>query len=394
MLAVRAAVETVAASEDEAVLAKEGVEVLHGWASFRSPREVDVDGSVVRPRRVIVATGAGPAVPPVPGLESLDYMTNENVFELEAAPESLAVLGGGAIGCELAQAFGRLGVRVSLLEGLDRLLPREEPEASEVITFVLGREGVDVRTGSNVARVEPLGPKGAARLHLEGGGIVEADRVLVAVGRRAATDGLGLERAGVETERGFIVTDDLLATTAKGIWAVGDVAGKLQFTHAANEMGRIAAGNALSRLPPRRFRPERIPWVTFTDPEVARVGLSEAEAAERGGQVAYAPMVEVDRAVAADATDGFVKLLAGPRRVLGNTAGGRLLGATVVAARGGEVIAEAALALRTKMFTARLAQTAHAYPTWSTALWQAAAQFFIDVDGRRALPAGAHRGRY
>lgn len=195
----------------------------------------------------------------------------------------------------------------------------------------------------------------------------------------------------MQTQRGFIVTDDFLATTAKGIWAVGDVAGKLQFTHAADEMGRIAAGNALSWLPARRFRPERIPRVTFTEPEVARVGLTEAEAAERGGRVAYLPMDEVDRAVAAGATDGFVKLVAEPRRVLGNAAGGRLVGATVVGARDGEVIAEAALAVRTRMFTARLAQTAHAYPTWSTTIWQAAGQFFMEVGGRRARPAENHQ---
>ncbi len=304
----------------------------------------------------------------------------------------MAVLGGGAIGCELAQAFQRLGVRVILVEGLDRLLPREEPEASRVITTVLGREGVDVLTGSKVTRAEPLDRKGTARLHLDSGAAVETDRVLVAVGRRADTDHLGLDAAGVETERGFIVTDDFLATTtAKGIWAVGDVAGKLQFTHAADEMGRIAAGNALSRLPARRFRPERIPWVTFTEPEVARVGLTEAEAAERGGRVAYLPMDQVDRAVVAGATDGFVKLVAGPRRVLGNAAGGRLVGATVVAVRGGEVIGEAALAVRTRMFTARLAQTAHAYPTWSTAIWQAAGQFSMEVGERRARPAQDHQ---
>jgi len=213
------------------------------------------------------------------------------------------------------------------------------------------------------------------------------------VGRRAATDGLGLEEAGVERERGFIVTDDHLATTAAGVWAVGDAAGKLQFTHAADEMGRIAAGNALARRPPRRFHPEWIPWVTFTDPEVARVGMTEAEGAERGARVAYLPMSEVDRAVAAGATDGFVKLVAGPRRVLGHAAGGRLLGATVVAGRGGELIAEAALAIRTRMFTARLAQAVHAYPTWSAAMWQAAAQFFVDAGGRRARPAQKlHRG--
>lgn len=211
--------------------------------------------------------------------------------------------------------------------------------------------------------------------------------MLVAVGRTGAIEGLGLDAAGVATDRGFIVTSDTLATSADGIWAVGDVAGKLQFTHAADEMGRIAAANALSRLPDRKFRPEWVPWVTFTGPEVARVGVTEAEAAARGARVAYVPMSEVDRAITAGATDGFVKLVAGPRTVLRNAGGGRLLGATVVAARGGELIGEAALALRTGMFVGRLAQTIHPYPTWSTALRQAAAQFFMDVGGRRARPA-------
>ncbi|MGH9176968.1 MAG: FAD-dependent oxidoreductase [Acidimicrobiales bacterium] len=232
-------------------------------------------------------------------------------------------------------------------------------------TEILRREGVDVRSGAKVARVEALEREGAARLHLERGATVQAERLLVAVGRRADTDGLGLDAAGVASDRGFIVTDDHLATAAPGVWAVGDAAGKLQFT-AADEMGRIAAGNALSRRPPRRFHPEWIPSVTFTDPEVARVGLTEAEGAERGARVAWVRMAEVDRAVEAGATDGLVKLVAAPHRLLGHTAGGRLLGWTVVAAPGGEMIAEAALALRTRMFTARLAQTVHAYPTWSS----------------------------
>lgn len=273
MAGAHTAVETVAAAEDDEVLSREGVEVLHGWVTLRAGRQVEVEGTILRPRRIILATGARPAVPPIPGLEEVDYLTNESLFELATAPVSLAVLGGGAIGGELAQALQRLGVKVTVVEGLDRILPREEPEASKVIAGVLAREGVDVRTGAKVARVEALERKGAARLHLEGGAVVEAERLLVAVGRRADTDSLGLEAAGISSERGFIVTGDHLATSAAGIWAVGDVAGKLQFTHAADEMGRIAAGNALSRRPPRRFHPEWIPWVTFTDPEVARVGI-------------------------------------------------------------------------------------------------------------------------
>ena len=387
MAAAHVAVETIAAREDDAVLAREGVQVAHGWASFRSPRQVDVDGVTVRCRRIVLASGARPAVPPVPGLGGLDYLTNETVFDLGDAPPSLAVLGGGAVGCELAQAFGRLGVSVTVVEAMPRLLPREEPETSEVITSVFAREGIDVRCGAMVERAEALDGKGAVRLHLDGRGALEAGRVLVATGRDGATEGMGLEAAGVNTEGGFIVTDDALATNVAGIWAAGDVAGKLQFTHAADEMGRIAAANALSRRPRRRFRAERIPWVTFTAPEVARVGVSEAEAVARHGRVAYLPMAEVDRAVTADETDGFVKLVAGPRRGLGHLGGGRLLGATVVAARGGELIAEAALALRTGMFTGRLAQTVHAYPTWSTAMQQAAAQLFVEVAGRRSRPA-------
>jgi pyruvate/2-oxoglutarate dehydrogenase complex dihydrolipoamide dehydrogenase (E3) component len=351
---------------------------------------VDVDRTLIRPRKVVIATGARPAVPPIDGLGAIDYLTNETVWDLDALPTSLAVLGGGAIGCELAQAFARLGSSVTVIEGLDRILPREDPDASAVITEALRADGVAIRTGQLVERIEPLDPKVAARLHLADGSTVEAERLLVAVGRAGAIDGLGLDAAGVETDRGFITTDDMLATTAKGVWAVGDVTGRLQFTHAADEMGRIAAANALGRFGRRRFRADAVPWVTFTDPEVAQVGSTEAEAADRDGRVAYLPMSDVDRAIAAQETLGFVKLIAGQRRLLRKAGGGRVLGATIVASRAGEMIHEPALAMRTGMFTGRLAQTVHAYPTWSVAVRQAAAQFFMETGGRRAAPA---RGR-
>lgn len=388
MAAAASAVRTIAATEDDGVLRREGVAVLHGWAHFTGPNRVEVDGTIFRPRHVVLATGANPAIPPIPGLGDVDPLTNEDVFELERAPASMIVLGGGPIGCELAQAMRRLGVAVTLVEGLDRLLPREESESSAVVAGVLASEGVDVVLGATVVSVErPERSKRAVRVHLQDGRTIDAERILVAVGRRGATEGLGLEEAGVRTDRGFVVTSDTLATSAKGVWAVGDVAGKLQLTHAADEMGRLAIGNALSRRPNRRFRPEWVPWVTFTAPEVARVGMTEAEAAPAGGQVAYLPMTEVDRAIAAQATDGFVKLVAVPRRLIGSAGGGRLVGATIVAGRGGEMIAEAALAVRTGMFVGRLAQTVHAYPTWGTAVRQAAAQYFMDVGGRRARPA-------
>jgi pyruvate/2-oxoglutarate dehydrogenase complex dihydrolipoamide dehydrogenase (E3) component len=312
MAAVRHSIETVAAGEGDDVFAAEGVEVLHGWATFRSPKELNVDGTRLRAGRFVVATGSHPAVLAVDGLDGVDYLTNENVFDLDACPRSLAVL--GAVGCELAQAFAHLGAKVTVLEELDRLLPREEPEASAAVAEVFATEGIEVRLRCKVTRAEALQEKGAVRLHLDDGSTVSADRLLVAVGRRAATDSLGLDAAGAATERGLVVTDDRLATTAAGIWAAGDVTGKLQFTHAADEMG-VAPGNALSpRWRRRRFDPSAIPWVTFTTPEVARVGRTEADAAAawRGARVAFLPMAEVDRAIVTGQTAGFVKVIAGP----------------------------------------------------------------------------------
>jgi pyruvate/2-oxoglutarate dehydrogenase complex dihydrolipoamide dehydrogenase (E3) component len=269
------------------------------------------------------------------------------------------------------------------------LLPREEPETSRLIEEVFVREGITVDTGERVSRVSPM-PVDGVKLTLTSGKSVQAQRLLVAVGRRADTENLNLDAAGIEIdERGTVVTTSTLATTAKGVWAAGDVTGRLPFTHAAFAMGRLAASNALGhRLLQRNYHPEATPWVTFTDPEVARVGLTEAAvAAKGGGRVAYLPMAELDRAITADATDGFIKLLAGPRQFLRNVGGGKVLGATIVAERAGELIGEPALAMATGMFTGRLAQAIHAYPTWSSGLQLAAAQFFFPVGGRAAKPA-------
>lgn len=387
MTAVRRAVATIASREDDEVFRREGVEVIHGRATFRSPGELDVDGAVLRSGRFVIATGAEPAIPPIDRLGELEYLTHENVFDLDQLPASLVVLGGGAIGCELAQAFGRLGTDVTVIERLDRLLPGEEPEASTVIADAFAAEGVGVRVGEEPFRVERNDGRGAARLHLRGGEVLAAERVLVATGRQGTIAGLGLDAAGVAVDGSFIRVDRHLATSAPGIFAAGDVTGLLPFTHAADEMGRVAAHNAMSRKGRRRFDTAVVARVTFTSPEVGRVGMTETEAAGHGGRVAFLPLTEVDRAIVAGKTRGFVKLIAGPRPVLRQAGGGRILGATIVAPTGGELVHEVALAVRTGMFTGRLAQTVHAYPTWSIAIRQAAAQFFMEVDGRRARPA-------
>lgn len=387
MAAVHRAVETIAATEDDVALKRDGVEVLHGWATMRSSKVIDVDGTPVGASRVIIATGAGPAVPPIEGLGDIDFLTNENLFELTSLPRRMAVLGGGAIGIEMAQAFARLGAKVTVVEAGERILPKEEPEASEVVAAALRDCGVEIRTGSPATRVEQTSPTDT-KVFIDGGDVVEADALLVAIGRKPSTRGIGLEEIGVGLDdRGFIETDDTMATSIDNIWAVGDVAGKLQFTHAANRMAFIAIRNALSpaaRLHKQRFDASSVPWATFTAPEVGRVGMTEAEAADHGGRVAYLPMTEVDRAVAAGQTAGFLKLIAGPRPLLKGLGGGRLLGATAVATVGGELVHEVALAMRTRMFTGRLAQTVHTYPSWSMAVQKTAAQFFMEIEGRTA----------
>ncbi len=389
MSRVRAAIGTVAGNEDDDAMARHGIAVRHGRGVLRGSGVVEVDGQPVPGDRIILATGSRPVLPRIDGLDRAEPLTNETVFDLARRPRSLAILGGGPIGCELAQAFARLGTTVTIVEVLDRLLPREEPEASEIVARALAADGVTIRTGTTVAGVELV--SGGARLHLGSEDRVEAERVLVAVGRVPATAGLGLYEAGVAVdEGGFIGTADTMATNVGGIWAVGDVTGRLPFTHAAAHMGRIAAHNALdrwARIRPRRFDTTAVPWVTFTDPEVAHVGLTETEAADRGGRVAVVPFDAFDRAIAAGRTDGYFKLIAGPRRLLGNIGGAGWLGATAVGPRGGELVHEVALGIRTGMFAGWLAQTVHAYPTWSIAVQLAAAQLFMDVDGRGHRPA-------
>jgi pyruvate/2-oxoglutarate dehydrogenase complex dihydrolipoamide dehydrogenase (E3) component len=388
---VRQAVTAIAATETPQVLRQEGIEVIRGHAAFTSPGQVRVDGQALTGGAYVIATGSRPAVPPVPGLDRVPYLTNENVFALTSLPASLAILGGGPVGCELAQAFGRLGAQVTIVEAASRLLPAADPQASQVIGGVLAAEGTTVRTSSAVGKIE-ASPNGSGfLLRLDDSSEVAVTHLLVAAGRVPVADGLGLDAAGVRVnESGAVAVDGHLATTAPGIYAAGDCTGLMPFTHAAYAMGRVAARNALRgrRWPRDSFSADGIPWAVFTDPEVAQAGLTEEQAAGvRGARVAYLPMREVDRAVTAGRTEGFVKLIAGPRRLTGSLGGGRVLGATVVASRAGEMIDEIALAMRAGMFTGRLAQASHAYPTWSLAIQQAAAQFFSGYGDRTARPA-------
>lgn len=385
---VRTAVHTVARDEDEPTLAAAGVHVLRGSARFTAPRSLEVEGTTVTAgRAVILATGSVPTMPPIPGLETARPLTNETIFDLPEAPESLVVLGGGPIGLELGQAFARLGTDVTVVEA-ERIAAKEEPEAADVLREVLTREGVTVVEHQKATEVRS---EGAMRtIAVTDGRSFTADAVLASLGRTPITDGLELDVVGIGLdERGAIAVDERLQTAAEGVYAVGDCTQILPFTHAGDAMGQLAVSNALG-LVDQRFSTDAIPWVTFTEPEIGRVGMTEAEAYEAHGseaRVAYLPLAETDRGRATGRTDGFVKLVTGPRGLLRNTAGGRFVGATVVGETGGDLVHEVAVLMRSGAFAGRLAQTVHAYPTWALAVRECATQLFFSYRGREARPA-------
>jgi pyruvate/2-oxoglutarate dehydrogenase complex dihydrolipoamide dehydrogenase (E3) component len=360
---VRAAQARIAPQDSPERLRAAGVDVLQGHARFAGPGRLLVDGGdgdggrEVRWRAALLATGSRPVLPELPGLRAADPLTSATVWDLEELPERLLVLGGGLVGCELAQGFARLGSRVTLLELEPALLPGEEPEAGALLAERLRGEGVDVRPATRGLRVERDGDGFALDVGPEGW--IGFDR-LVATGRSAVTDELGLETLGVRCgPAGNVLVDGRLRTSAPGVFAAGDVTGVLGFTHVTAYQARLAVPNALFGLR-RRADYRAVPQVVFTDPEVARVGLSEAAARERFGRRVSCwsfPYEQLDRAVTAGEGYGFAKLVGGPR--------GRLLGATVAAPAAGEAIAELSPWVARGARIAEISQAVHAYPTFA-----------------------------
>jgi pyruvate/2-oxoglutarate dehydrogenase complex dihydrolipoamide dehydrogenase (E3) component len=349
-----------------------GVRVIQARGRFTGPGEVEAGDALVAARRFVIATGSSPAVPPIPGLDSVPYLTNETLWDSRTLPGTLIVIGGGPIGIELAQAHRRLGSRVVVLEALTAV-GREDPEIAAVALDRLRAEGVEIREGAKVAGV--AGAAGAISVTLEDGETVAGTHLLVATGRRPNVEGIGLEAAGVEFDRrGVIVDAGLRSVSNRRIYAIGDVAGGkaggLQFTHVANYHAGLVIRNALFRLP-ARVQLGHLPRVTFTDPEIAQAGLTEAEARERFGaavEVHRAAFSENDRARAEGEAAGLVKAIVGPR--------GRILGCSIVGPRAGELIHPWALALASGLKIKAMASYVAPYPTLAEAGKRAAGAYY------------------
>ncbi|MEO9102673.1 MAG: FAD-dependent oxidoreductase [Burkholderiaceae bacterium] len=368
MQRVERVVQQIAPHDSVERYAELGVDVRKGSARIVSPWEVEItadDGQVERltTRSIVIATGARPFVPPIPGLDQVDYLTSDNVWQLRNRPKRLVVLGGGPIGCELAQTFARLGCKVTQVEMGARLMSREDLEISEMVAVRFRSEGVDVRLEHKAKAVDVQGD--AKRLIVEHAGkdeFIEFDALLVAVGRAANLKGFGLEALGVKTDK-TVDVNGLLQTNLPNIYAAGDVAGPYQFTHTAAHQAWYAAVNALVQ-PFWSFTADYrvIPWATFVEPEVARVGLNEQEAKEKNipHEVTIFQMEELDRAIADGETQGFVKVLTVPGK-------DRILGVTIVGEHAGDLIAEYVLAMKHKLGLNKVLGTIHIYPTLAEA---------------------------
>ncbi len=337
-----------------------GVDVIFGDGTFVSPEAFVVNGRTLTARTFVIATGSRPGVPPIPGIEGTPYLTNETLFDIREPMPSLLVVGGGPIGCELAQALARLGTKVTMVDLAARILPREDADLAAVVDHQLQADGIARHFETTITGIS--GTKGAITTRLTAkdgtGHTVATTHLLLAAGRRANSEGLGLNAAGVRMDGARIIVDEHLRTTNPHIYVLGDVAGGFQFTHVAEHHAGIVLRHALFKL--WWAKPSSlVPWCTFTDPELARAGLSETEAQQRNipHRVYRFPFDDIDRARAESETEGFAKIVTDPK--------GKLLGAAIVGSHAGELIAEYGLALSRGLRAKDISAVIHTYPTWA-----------------------------
>jgi pyruvate/2-oxoglutarate dehydrogenase complex dihydrolipoamide dehydrogenase (E3) component len=350
-----------------------GVDVISGTARFIGDRTLRVDSRVMTAKHIVIATGSKPAVLPIEGISEIPFLTNETIFSLEHQPETLLMCGAGPVGIELAQAFARLGTRVRVLEAARQILPREDEELAALLRRRLTTEGVEILLGTTATHVSRDGRtiRLSAR-HADGTPVtIEGDTLLVAAGRVPNVASLEIDMGGVERGKSGVVVDERLGTTARGVWAAGDVTGVLRFTHVAEYQARLVVRNAFFPFDAKADY-SSVPWVTFTDPELAHVGLTEDEARARHGdggvRVWRRRFADLDRAIVDDETQGMVKII--------TDAKGKILGGHILGHGAGNLIGEVTLAMQHGVNAATLATTVHAYPTYPEAIKQAADDYY------------------
>lgn len=343
-----------------------GVTVIREFGRFISENEVQAGDTVIKARRIVIATGSAPLVPPIPGLDTVPYETNETLFELREKPEHLLIIGGGPIGLEMAQAHIRMGCKVTVIEGASAL-GKDDPELAEVVLETLRDEGIVIEEEALAAEIR--GKAGAIEVETKDGRVFRGSHLLMAVGRKANTDTLDLEKAGITPSRTGIKVDDSLRTTNKKVYAIGDVAGGLQFTHVAGYHAGVIIRSMLFGLP-SKAKTSHIPWATYTDPELAQVGLTEAEAKKKHGiklEVVRFHYNHNDRAIAERKTKGFIKVMVFK---------GRPVGVSIVGYQAGELINLWALALANNMKMSQIAAMVAPYPTIGEVNKRAAGAYF------------------
>jgi pyruvate/2-oxoglutarate dehydrogenase complex dihydrolipoamide dehydrogenase (E3) component len=370
---VQGVIERVGESEKVYI---ENVTVKLGDVTFTSPTELLVNGEAITSRNTIIATGSRPAVPDIEGLHETGYYTNNDLFDLQHLPASLLVIGAGPIGVEMGQSFARLGSKVTLITRVKRVLPKEDADASATLANVLTSEGIQLVTGATLLKVERNGDKKVVTVQQgEDRQTFEAEQILIALGREPNVEGLALEAANVTYNAKGIQVDEHLQTSAPNIYAIGDVIGGYLFTHVAAYQAGIAVRNALVPISKKKVDYRVVPWCTFTEPEVARVGLTleEAEKQYKDVRTEVFPLSDVDRAQAENETTGFIKLvLAGKKE--------EIVGAHIVGLRAGELLGEMTLAIQHNMTVNDIYNTIHAYPTMVTGLQQTAFEAYLKSD--------------
>jgi len=378
---VRDLISEVRGHEDPAALKEKGVETLTGVAQFIDRyrlKVVDDQGKerVVTGKQIVIGTGGSPLIPQIEGIEGTPYLTNETLFDLKEIPKRLCIVGGGPIGCELAQAFSRLGSQVTQVHRRTYLLKKEEPDAQKVIAETFRQEGIDLYLGYSPKRVNYANGEFTIEIEGEEKTVILSDALLLAAGRKPNLDSLNLEAAGVNFSKGGIEVNRFGQTNQKHIWAVGDVTGGPQFTHAAENQARTVLASLLLPFRKKMDHKQPVPRVTFTDPEVASFGLLEKEGEEAYGKenvkTYHVPFTENDRAMTAGRREGFVK-------VVTKKSSSKILGATIVGPRAGEMLPELSLAKRENIPLRKLARIIHPYPTYNLAIRRAADQWLTEV---------------